>query len=361
MKIGIDARFVGPQGTGLGQYTEKLILNLEKIDQKNEYKIFLTSTNWQYLNLKNSNFNKVLADVPWYSFKEQIKMPGIYREHNLDLLHIPHFNVPILYRNKFIVTIHDLIHHNFSQESATTKNPIVYKLKRTAYKITIKNAVKKASGIIVPSNFVKAEVVSTFKIPQSKITVTYEAAEEEYFQAKSTRDGRYLLYVGNLYPHKNLEVVLNALEDIRDLKLVIVCPRNVFFKRINKSIKEKKLEDKVFIHDFQNTQNLVKLFERATAYIVPSLSEGFGIPGLNAMAAKIPTIASDIPPLREIYQTAALYFDPNNQQDLVNKINELSKNKTLQKKLINQGSQVAKKYSWKNMAEKTLYLYRQFL
>ena len=77
MKIGIDARFVGPQGTGLGKYTEKLIENLQKIDKSNTYYIFLRQTNWHFLKLQNSNFKKVLADINWYSLEEQLKMAGI--------------------------------------------------------------------------------------------------------------------------------------------------------------------------------------------------------------------------------------------------------------------------------------------
>ncbi|MDO8261098.1 MAG: hypothetical protein Q7T50_06450, partial [Candidatus Magasanikbacteria bacterium] len=147
LRIGIDARFIGPEGTGLGKYTEKLIENLQKIDNYNSYCIFLKRSNWQHIKLQNSNFKKVLADVNWYSLEEQLKMAGIFNSQNLDLLHVPHFNVPILYRRKFIVTIHDLIHHNFPQESATTKNPLIYKLKRAAYKLTIANAIKRSVKI----------------------------------------------------------------------------------------------------------------------------------------------------------------------------------------------------------------------
>src|SRR3990167_7258862 len=98
MKIGIDARFVGPEGTGLGKYTEKLIENLEKIDSINQYVIFLKKSNWDYLRLKNKNFKKVVADVSWYTIAEQLKMPGILKDQNLDLLHIPHFNIPVFYK-----------------------------------------------------------------------------------------------------------------------------------------------------------------------------------------------------------------------------------------------------------------------
>src|SRR4030042_5629936 len=109
MRIGIDARFFGSIGKGLGRYTQKLIENLEKIYEHNHYFIFLRRGNWNEYRPRKKNFTKVLADVPWYSLREQIEMPRIIRKCGLDLVHFPHFNVPVGYRGKFVVTIHDLI------------------------------------------------------------------------------------------------------------------------------------------------------------------------------------------------------------------------------------------------------------
>src|SRR3989344_2832784 len=183
INIGIDARFVGPQGTGLGKYTEKLIENLAVIDGKNAYTVFLTSSgakqNYQWS--KKNNFKIKIIDVPWYTVEEQFKLPAIFKNENLDLLHVPHFNVPIFYGGKFIVTIHDLIHHKFSETSATTKNPLLFKIKRLAYKNVINSSVTKSEKIIVTSTFIKEQILSHYQIDPDKIVVTYEAAEKEYF------------------------------------------------------------------------------------------------------------------------------------------------------------------------------------
>lgn len=370
MKIGIDARFIGPEGTGLGKYTEKLIENLQKIDKVNTYCIFLRQTNWHFLKLQNSNFKKVLADINWYSLQEQLKMAGIFNSQNLDLLHVPHFNVPILYRKKFIVTIHDLIHHNFPQESATTKNPLVYKLKRGAYKFTIGNAIKKSVKIITPSNHVKNELVDTFKINQSKISVIYEAAEEEYQKAPASKPENllkkykirkpYLIYVGNAYPHKNLETLFAAIKIINHktkLNLVVVTARNVFSKRLEAQIAKNNLEKNVQVTPYIQSAELNTIIRSSQAYIFPSLSEGFGIPGLNAMAAGVPVLASNIPTLKEIYQDAALYFDPKNPTDIANNVNTLLKSPKTKGELVKKGFTQVKKYSWQKMAEETLKVY----
>lgn len=367
MKIGIDARFVGPQGTGLGKYTEKLILNLTQLDKKNKYVIFLRQENWNYLNLTNhNNFTKVFADVPWYSVMEQTKMPQILNSQNLDLLHVPHFNAPIFYRKKFIVTIHDLIHHKFSETSATTKNPIIFKLKRFGYTKVIENAIYKSQKIITPSKFVKEDIAKNFNLDPKKITVTYEAAEEEYFNNKTphtTSQNPTLLYVGNAYPHKNLNNLLDAIKililkfKIDNFKLIIVSPRDVFSKRLEAEIENRGLKEKVELKGYLAPNELSKLFQKSTAYVFPSLSEGFGIPGLNAMASNLPLIASDIPVLKEIYGAAPLYFNPNDPEDIAQKIKTVLSNDKLRNELAKKGLVQSKKYSWQKMAQETLNLY----
>lgn len=370
LRIGIDARFVGPEGTGLGKYTEELILNLAKIDKKNQYFIFLRKENWQFLKIPSKNFHKISADVPWYTLQEQVKLPLIFAKSNLDLLHVPHFNAPILYRGRLVITVHDLIHHQFEQESATTRNIFIFKLKRIGYKLIIGNAIKKAVKIITPSKFVKSQVVKIFKVDPAKIVVTYEAAEEEYFRTSLRHTELVsgseptLVYVGNAYPHKNLNGLLDACKilsadyGLQTTNLILVCPRDVFADRLQKEIKNKKLEANVQLLGYQSADKLSELFQKASAYIFPSLSEGFGIPGLNAMASNMPVICSNIPILKEVYGDAALYFDPKDSQDIAEKIKKVLENEKTRSDLVANGRQQVKKYSWQKMAKETLKVYK---
>jgi len=385
MRIGIDARFIGPQGTGLGKYTEKLITNLAKIDKRNTYIIFLKKDNWHFLKIEAKNFHKRLADVKWYSIFEQIKLPGIFVKEKLDLLHIPHFNVPLFYKppglslgnifglhersefkGKFVVTIHDLIHHHFSETSTTAKNLIVFKLKRIAYKFVISSAVKRSSKILVPSNFVKDEIIKYYKISPPKIIVTYEAAEEEYFvnrQRSSVKGQVSLLYVGNAYPHKNLPRLLDAFKiltthySLPATHLVLVCPRDIFWQRLEGEIKARNLEGKVRLIGYMRVGELAKLFANASTYVFPSLSEGFGIPGLNAMAAGLPVVCSDIPVLHEVYGEAAIYFNPHDPKDIAKKIKKALTDNQFREKLIDSGYKQVNKFSWQRMARETLKVY----
>lgn len=176
MRIGIDARFYGPIGTGIGRYLEKLIENLEKIDDQNEYFIFLRRENFDSYQPKNRNFQKVLAPYPWYSISEQIFLPILLYKYKLDLVHFPHYNVPFFYFGKFVVTIHDLIITRFNTTKATTRHWLAYKIKRLFYHLVIRNAVCRAKKILAVSNFTKSEIMKVFKIKEEKIIVAYESA-----------------------------------------------------------------------------------------------------------------------------------------------------------------------------------------
>lgn len=375
MRVGIDARFVGPQGTGLGKYTEKLIENLALIDKENSYIIFLRNDNWNYLNLPK-NFKKVKADVKWYSLNEQLKMPGIYKREKLDILHVPHFNVPLLYNGKFVVTIHDLIHHQFSESSATTRNPLIFRGKRLAYRQVINHAIAKSKKIITPSKYVKFQILKEYKILEDKIEVTYEAAEDEYAHhprhSKRSQESilkkykinqPFIIYVGNVYPHKNLDNLLRGFKilqsqgiALKSLKLVIVCSRDVFAERLRIKLGELNLNSQVVVTGYIGAEDLAAIFKSAKAYVFPTLSEGFGIPGLNAMASHLPVVCSDIPVLREVYKSAAIYFDPKNTKDIAEKIDKVISEKNSET-LIKAGEELVGKYSWRQMAKQTLAVY----
>jgi len=173
MKIVIDARLYGLENAGLGRYVINLISQLQKLDNNNEYIALLRKKYFNRLNFP-SNWKKVLADINHYSFKEQLKLPKIIRSLEPDLVHFPHFNVPVFYRGRYLVTIHDLLMHKQRGLEATTLTPSRYYIKRLGYKYVFANAVKNAVKIIVPSQAVKDEVSYYYKLNPDKVIVTYE-------------------------------------------------------------------------------------------------------------------------------------------------------------------------------------------
>jgi glycosyltransferase involved in cell wall biosynthesis len=382
MRIGIDARFLGPKGKGLGRYTQKLIENLEKIDSQNQYVIFLRQNNFGEYQPSVSNFKKVLADYRWYSLAEQLAMPSKIYEEKIDLMHFPHFNVPVFYFEPFVVTIHDLILRHWPTRRASTLDPVRYWLKNLAYKIVIWLAIKRAKRIIVPSNYVKNDILKSFGAKEEKIVVTYEGAPEKTFKFNPTAGGQnsksildkfkinkpYLLYVGNAYPHKNLENLIEAFKILierhkQDMQLVLVGEEDYFYKRLKEEADcmfyNFKVSNQIIFTGFIDDKSLNNLYREARLYIFPSLCEGFGLPPLEAMAQGIPVISSDNTCLPEVLGNAAIYFDATNPQDIAEKINKVLNDKSLAEKLKVAGYEQIKKYSWQIMGEETLKIYGQ--
>lgn len=175
MRIGIDARFYGIKG-GLGTYAENLIKQLETIDKKNNYFVFLRKQGFDCYFPQNPRFHKILADYQWYSVKEQILFPIRLYQYHLDVVHFLHFNAPIMYFKKFIITVHDLIQRKISKNASTLPAPIFY-FKKIAYFLVIWLAIKRSKMIIAVSKFTKKEIIKYYKIKSSKISVIYESAK----------------------------------------------------------------------------------------------------------------------------------------------------------------------------------------
>ncbi len=173
VKILIDARLYGPKHTGNGRYTENLVNNLIKIDQKNNYLILLKKDDFDTLKFP-VNWTKILADFKHYSFEEQFKLPLLLMKYKPDIVHFPHFNVPLFYFGKYVVTIHDLIMHRFKGGEATARTFPIYQIWRLGYYVAFTKAVYGSVKIIVPSNTVRDELTSFYGIKKEKVEVIYE-------------------------------------------------------------------------------------------------------------------------------------------------------------------------------------------
>ena len=371
MKIGIDARFFGKIGKGLGRYTQKLIQHLEEIDSENQYVVFLRKENFDEYLPHNKNFTKVLADYRWYSFSEQLLFVRMLYKHQLDLMHFPHFNVPLLYRRKFVLTIHDLILLHFPTIRATRLNPFGYWIKYAAYKWNIYSAAKRAETIITVSEFTKNDIISQYPTLQKKIIVTYEASDDSckfsniapsFVLQKCGIIKPYLLYVGNAYPHKNLEKLIDAFELVLikypNMQLALVGKEDFFYKRIKEYSIRKNVSGVHFL-GFVSDSDLDVLYRFADIYVFPSLYEGFGLPPLEAMAKGAVVVSSDHACMQEILGDAAFFIDPENAEIFSKGIIRVMADKILKYDLIQKGYQQVTKYSWKKMATETLEIYKK--
>jgi glycosyltransferase involved in cell wall biosynthesis len=361
MKIGIDARFWNE--TGVGRYIRNLVAQLQIIDKTNQYVLFVNQKD--DINLKSENWKLIPVDIHWHSIREQIEFPKLLQKENLDLMHFPYFSIPIFYNKPFVVTIHDLILHHFATGEATTKSKLIYKGKLLSYKFIIKTAAQKAEKIIAVSQATKHEIVDHLHVPAEKIEVSYEGID-----AKITSEARkptseiqnYFLHVGNLYPHKNSELLLHAFQALKDqnnpVKLVIVGRTDFFLKRFKLQVKQKQLEEQILFLGEVSDAELSYLYQHAQALITSSLMEGFDLPAAEAMANDCLVLASDIPVHREICQDAGIYFQSNNLRDLVLQLNQISQNgKKDYKKNREAGLALVREYSWEKMAKQTKKIY----
>jgi len=372
MKIVIDARMYGLEHKGIGRYILNLINQIKEIDKENEYLIILRKKYFNQLKFKNKNVKKILGDFPHYSLKEQVLLPLLLFKLKPELAHFPHFNTPLFWWGSQVVTIHDLIKHEYKGKETTTRNQVLYWLKYLAYRFLIFLTILKAAKIITPSQWWQARLVEKYKFPEKKIKVIYEGADEflktevsknncQKLLSKFKIKKPFIIYVGNLYPHKNIENLIKALKILNQkmsLNLVIVSSQGIFQERLKKKLVEENLERKVRLINFLKNESLACFYQQAEIFVYPSFLEGFGLPGLEAMVFGLPVVASNSSCFPEIYGKAALYFDPLDINQMSEKILEAITDQRKRKDLVARGLLQVKKYSWKKMAQETIKIYQ---
>lgn len=367
MRIGIDARLYTQ--TGVGRYLKNLISQLAIIDHENEYIIYLRSQEYDEVKIPGSKWQGKKVDIPWHTVHEQLIFPQLLLKDNLDVAHFPYFNVPVLYPKKYLLTIHDLIVDHFDTGRASTLPRPLYLIKRVGYKTSLTLGIKRANWITAISNTTKEEIIDHYGVSPDKITVTYDAVDTKFMEtakkhkAKNYYNFSYILYVGNAYPHKNLERLIKALKIVRekkDIKLVLAGDDKYFYPRLIDFVKRLGLADDVIFFGIANDEQLVNLYSNSLCLVFPSLMEGFGLPNFEAIACRKLPVMSDIPVFREIWADSVDYFDPYNEEDMAFKILSVinlpmsdyqEKVEKLKKRLND--------FSWKKTAMETLKIYKK--
>jgi len=370
MRIGIDARMYGPKQGGLGRYIEQLILHLEKIVEKDTFFIFLRKENWNEYHPSTKNFKKELADIPWYGWKEQLYLPKILKKNNLDLIHFPHWNIPLGYKNPFVVTIHDLLLFHFPTRASSTLGPVSYWFKNHAFRIVLNQAIKKSRHILTVSNYSKQDIIKNFHTDPTSISVTYLAPflksaaptslDTHKILKKYNISLPYLLYVGVAYPHKNLDGLLEAwniyTKKHSTYQLVLVGKKNYFYKKLFEKAQKLRLKNIIFT-DFVPDDELIILYRNSSLYIMPSFYEGSALPSLESLYYGIPVISSNATCLPEILKDAACYFDPHDHNQIAKTIELVLDTAKIRNDLIVRGKKVYSSHSWSTVALETLKIY----
>lgn len=378
MKIGIDARHFGNKDKGIGRHTQALILQLEKLPSEHDFFVFLNKKGFSEYQPQNNRFKKILVDIRPYSLAEQILFPQIIKKSNIDLMHFYHWNVPLIYAKPYIVTIHDLILDATPElrKKSTTLNPLLFAIKLAGYKLNTRITLKKALKIITLSHNSEKDIVHYYGISREKIKIIPNGVTNLSQQQMSrvlddkTLLSRYniskpfLLYVGAAYPHKNIERAISAFQQVanqKDIQFVCVGENDFFFQRLKYQVFLMGMNNRVIFPGFVPDNDLVDLYTLASAFVFPSLYEGFGLTPLESMALGTPVISSNASCLPEILEDSALFFNPNDIESIKNAMLEIMSNNTMRQHLINKGYQQIKKYTWDNSAKKLLATYDEVL
>jgi len=362
--IVIDARI---RRASTGRYIDRLVEHLQSIDHTNRYSILVQADDpWQP---KSDNFAAVAAPFPQFSFNpvDQFRFAAQLYALKPDLVHFPMNQQPIFYFGKVVTSTLDLTMLRFSRPG---RSPLpVFWIKMLGYRFLFWYSNRRSKAIITISHFVQKDLAKHYPFTTSKTTTTHCASEPPLSTpAKKpsfvTNKDEFLLYVGAAFPHKNLRLLVDALPLIESkpkLKLLLVGKKEYYYDKLERYIAKKPYAERIATPGFVSDAELKWLYQHCAAYVFPSLSEGFGLPGLEAMVHGAPVVSSKATCLPEIYADAALYFNPEDTEDAAHKIERVLSDKEFRNGLIKRGSTQVKKFSWKRMAEQTLSVYDKLL
>lgn len=362
-KIGIDARLYSQ--TGVGTYLRNFIHELSLNPIKNfTFYIYVLPSDEAKLFPLPSNFIIRKAPYLWHSFSEQFAFLKMLNDDNLDLMHFTYFGYPVLYRRKFIATVHDLTPLLFKTGKASTKNPLIYGIKHFFFKYILRSQIENAVSIITPTETVKNQIVRMYgSHMKDKIVPLHEGIGYELIQTKeneslkSRYQNPFFIYVGNFYPHKNIKRLIEAFARVNTKsQLLLIGPKDHFSISVSQDIEQFKMKDRIIIVDDATTADLVFFYKHATALIHPSQSEGFGLPIIEAAYFNLPIIASNIPVFQELLKGRYVSFNPHDTADIQDKIEGFISHPVKQ----DYGS-ILTQYSFKTMAQNTVSLYLQAL
>lgn len=358
--IVIDARIIS---STTGRYVERLLTHLQDVDTTNTYTVLVPTKDLDYWKPKNTNFTVMAADFANYSLAEQIGFKSLLDDLSADLVHFCMPQQPIRYAGAHVTTVHDL---TLLQTYNSDKNWLVFHSKQLVGKFVFKRIAQTSSHIITPTQYVKNEFAAFAGIPKDKITVTYEAASVDATKETPVKlpFKKFLLYVGQQSDYKNVKRLGDAHQRLRDshpdLGLVLVGKKTPAHER-NKKYFDKNGYAGIHFTGFVSDEQLAWLYHHCAAYVFPSLMEGFGLPGLEAMANGAPVVSSNRTCLPEVYEKAAWYFDPKDVEDMAEKIGEVLDDDALRKELLRNGANQVKWYSWRKMAQQTHEVYMDAL
>lgn len=360
MHIVIDARIIN---SSTGRYVERLVYYLQDIDTENTYTILVPTKDLDFFKPHARNFTVKAADFKNYSLAEQLGFKKFLDSLTPDLVHFCMPQQPVLFKGRHVTTVHDL---TLLKTYNSDKNWLIFHAKQLIGRFVFKHIANSSAQIITPTNWVKSDFQKFSGISPDKITVTYEATDVFADEIKPYRHpfNQYMLYVGQQSDYKNIKKLGDThqllLEKYPDLGLILVGKKTQSHIKNEAYFKAHNYRNILFT-DFVEDAQRDYLFKNCSVYVFPSLMEGFGLPGLEAMGYGAPVASSNATCLPEVYGDAAHYFNPLDIHDMKRAIEDILVDKALREELIQKGYKQLKKYSWLRMARQTHDVYMQAL
>lgn len=368
MRIAIDARKL--RDYGIGTYIRNLVRNLARIDRTTDYVLIVQPADVEMASDLGDNFRTVPDWSGNYSVREQFTIPLDLRREKVDLFHAPHYVLPPLVGCKSVVTIHDCIHLRFPQY---LPHRLAYVYARSSLWV----ATHRASRVLTVSETSKRDILRYFRVPESRIDVIYNAIDERLGEAPTEAElaqvreryqlnDPFVLYAGNIKPHKNLERLIEAFNTLRrggleNVKLLIIGDEISKYAALRRAVHRHKLHKHVRFFGFVPDKTLASLYRLASVFVFPSLYEGFGLPPLEAMAAGTPVITSNVSSLPEVLGDAAILIDPYEPDAIAEAMRRVLTDEQLRADLRQKGLARVKEFSWERSVHRVRAIYGEVI
>lgn len=358
-RIAIDCRML--DSSGIGTYVRSVVPRVVRLRPEWQFALIGPEARMREIDWTSSgNVTMIPCVAPIYGIGEQFAVLRCIPRETL-LFWSPHYNIPVLYRGRILVTVHDVLHLAMPQYAKGF-------LKQTYARAMFRAVRHHAQAVICVSDFTVAELQRLTPPSPQIVRRIYDGVDNSWFRVSETLSPHahpYLLYVGNVKPHKNLRTLLDAFGRVKDSiaeNLIIVGKREGFITGDN-NISEyaRDLGDRVVFTGYVSDDLLHQYVTHATALVLPSLYEGFGLPAVEAMAAGCPVLASNAASIPEVCGDAALYCDARNPDDLATKMLRIAQDAELRETLRYRGRQRAQMFSWDTCAEGTVNIMLEVL
>jgi len=364
VRIGIDARKL--HDFGIGTYIRNLVRHLARIDRQTEYVVFCRDEDRSSLGSVGENFRTVVETAGNYSVAEQVRVPLALRREGVTLFHAPHYVLPPLVTCRSVVTIHDCIHLMFPQY---LPNRLAHVYARTAIAL----AARRATRVLTVSESSKRDILRFVDTPPDKIDVIYNAYDERFGVEPREEDvvrvreryqlhDEFVLYAGNVKPHKNLERLIQAFDLVRrrglgHLKLVLIGDEISKYAALRRAVHRHQLHQYVRFLGYLPEATLAVMYRLAGVFVFPSLYEGFGLPPLEAMASGTPVVTSNVSSLPEVAGDAAVLVDPYEPEAIADGIYRVLTDESLRRSLRQRGLARAQQFSWEASVRRVREIY----